>query len=316
MVDSIKRDISDLRFGQTETDRRTQDSLEAVHNTLGHVVDRLAMIEGDLRGLRAAPAPAAGAAPPRLRARRQGRSAEAPVPPPPRGDAAASGTAESRRRPPSRPRRVNSRAQAPAEPAPAPSRSLNEILDPRPPAARRTPRPRPSRAVRSAWRSIRTCRPIIRWSRAPGRPAVSASPSERIAASESAISDIPRREDRADQLVELHRRRAPRRAGRRRRAPRPRRRQGRRKKKPAAAADPAAQGPGSTLGSKIRSLLVGVSVVVIVLGTFKMAMKLLDGDSPPPPAAEQLQPAASPLAPPSDRSGRAARRRRRRRSRR
>ncbi|MFX8437318.1 hypothetical protein ABTL87_19365, partial [Acinetobacter baumannii] len=33
----------------------TQDSLETVHNTLGHVVDRLAMIEGDLRAVRAAP---------------------------------------------------------------------------------------------------------------------------------------------------------------------------------------------------------------------------------------------------------------------
>ena len=29
---------------------RTQDALEAVHGTLGHVVDRLAMIENDIRG--------------------------------------------------------------------------------------------------------------------------------------------------------------------------------------------------------------------------------------------------------------------------
>ncbi|MEA2829982.1 MAG: localization factor PodJL, partial [Bradyrhizobium sp.] len=35
----------------------------------------------------------------------------------------------------------------------------------------------------------------------------------------------------------------------------------------------------STITSKIRSLLVGASVVIIVLGTFKMAMTLLDGDS-------------------------------------
>ncbi|HEU0083672.1 MAG TPA: hypothetical protein VFQ87_12450, partial [Bradyrhizobium sp.] len=57
LVDLIKRELSDMRFGQTETDRRTQDSLEVVHNTLGHVVDRLAMIEGDLRAARAAPVP-------------------------------------------------------------------------------------------------------------------------------------------------------------------------------------------------------------------------------------------------------------------
>ncbi|MCK7474701.1 MAG: hypothetical protein MZV49_16610 [Rhodopseudomonas palustris] len=48
-VEAIKRDISDLRMSQSELDRHTQDSLEAVHNTLGHVVDRLATIEGDLR---------------------------------------------------------------------------------------------------------------------------------------------------------------------------------------------------------------------------------------------------------------------------
>ena len=35
----------------------------------------------------------------------------------------------------------------------------------------------------------------------------------------------------------------------------------------------------STITSKIRSLLVGASVVVIVLGTFKMAMTLLDSGS-------------------------------------
>ena len=37
----VKRELSDIRFSQTETDRRTQDSLETVHDTLGHVVDRL-----------------------------------------------------------------------------------------------------------------------------------------------------------------------------------------------------------------------------------------------------------------------------------
>ena len=70
LIDIVKRELSDIRFSQSETDRHTQDSLEAVHNTLGHVVDRLAMIEGDLRTVRvprrrrqAAPAPQAAAAP-------------------------------------------------------------------------------------------------------------------------------------------------------------------------------------------------------------------------------------------------------------
>ena len=52
LVDIVKRELSDIRFSQSETDRHTQDSLEAVHNTLGHVVDRLAIIEGDLRNVR------------------------------------------------------------------------------------------------------------------------------------------------------------------------------------------------------------------------------------------------------------------------
>src|ERR1700733_6970827 len=42
----FKRELSDIRFSQAETGRHTQDSLEAVHNTLGHVVDRLSTIEG------------------------------------------------------------------------------------------------------------------------------------------------------------------------------------------------------------------------------------------------------------------------------
>src|SRR5262249_25001950 len=54
-----------IRFSQTETDRHTQDSLEAVHSALGHVVDRLAMIEGGVRAVRSAPPqPALPTAPP------------------------------------------------------------------------------------------------------------------------------------------------------------------------------------------------------------------------------------------------------------
>src|SRR5207244_7148721 len=59
IVDLVRRELSDIRFSQSETDRRTQDSLETVHSTLGHVVDRLSTIEGDLRTVRAAPATSA-----------------------------------------------------------------------------------------------------------------------------------------------------------------------------------------------------------------------------------------------------------------
>src|SRR5262249_44977902 len=44
-VDALSRDVADLR----QTEKRTLDTLEVVHGTLGHVVDRLAMIETDMR---------------------------------------------------------------------------------------------------------------------------------------------------------------------------------------------------------------------------------------------------------------------------
>ena len=67
IVDLVKRELSDIRFSQSETDRRTQDSLETVHSTLGHVVDRLSMIEGDLRAVRTAPPTAPQSSPAAVR---------------------------------------------------------------------------------------------------------------------------------------------------------------------------------------------------------------------------------------------------------
>jgi localization factor PodJL len=43
-VDAIERDVAEIK----RSDRRTQESLEAVHGTVEHVVDRLAMIESGL----------------------------------------------------------------------------------------------------------------------------------------------------------------------------------------------------------------------------------------------------------------------------
>ncbi|HML07809.1 MAG TPA: hypothetical protein VK430_06730 [Xanthobacteraceae bacterium] len=44
-VDVIERDVAEIK----QTERRTQDSLDAVHGTVEQVVDRLAMIESDMR---------------------------------------------------------------------------------------------------------------------------------------------------------------------------------------------------------------------------------------------------------------------------
>jgi localization factor PodJL len=45
-TDVLARDVAELR----QAEKQTRNSLEAVHGTLGHVVDRLAMIETDMRG--------------------------------------------------------------------------------------------------------------------------------------------------------------------------------------------------------------------------------------------------------------------------
>jgi localization factor PodJL len=67
--DIVQRDLAEIK----QSERRTQDSLEAFQGTVEHVIDRLAMIESDLRGDKATPAtaPALAAtqkvsAPPRL----------------------------------------------------------------------------------------------------------------------------------------------------------------------------------------------------------------------------------------------------------
>jgi len=77
-VDMLSRDLADLR----QTEKKTQDTLEIVHGTLGHVVDRLAMIETDLRSK---PAPHTDVAP----ASTRDPPVAAPAPKPPAPLAAA-----------------------------------------------------------------------------------------------------------------------------------------------------------------------------------------------------------------------------------
>jgi localization factor PodJL len=280
LFDIVKRELSDIRFSQSETDRHTQDSLEAVHNTLGHVVDRLAMIEGDLRTVRVQPVtaqpetpPAPSYAPPQAD---PPRVAMAPQPKPELPNPA---TAQEHFA--TAPREFHS-ASAPVPPAAAAApRAISEILEPQ------AAQPRP--AIEPG---LPPDHPLEPGTRPAGR---SASPSERIAASENAISEIPagaREQVSTSSFIAAARRAA----------------------QAAAAAPPSDKavrgslkqaGGGqakepSTITSKIRSLLVGASVVVIVLGTFKMAMSLLDsGSAPQIPAMEnssESQPSARPPA--------------------
>jgi len=265
VIDIVKRELSDIRFSQTEAGRHTQESLEAVHSTLGHVVDRLAVIEGDLRTVRAQPVapqaetppapPSAPAATPAI--------ALAPHPKPELPNPAASQSHFA-----TAPRVFQAAPiQLPALAAAAP-RAISEILDQHAAPPRATIEP-----------GLPPDHPLEPGTRPSGRVP---SPSERIAASESAISEITagtREPSSTSNFIAAARRAA----------------------QAAAAAPPVdkpARGPlkdpardkakvTSAVTSKIRSVLVGASVVIIVLGTFKLAMTLLDGGSVPAlPATE------------------------------
>jgi localization factor PodJL len=284
LIDIVKRELSDIRFNQSEAGRHTQDSLEIVHNTLGHVVDRLAMIEGDLRAVRTAPVTPAPEAPPAPQAPTSiasaPRVAMPPQPKPELPNPAAEQEAFA-----AAPREFHAAsvpAPVPAA-APMPPRAISEIL---------VPHAAPPRAAIEP--DLPPDHPLEPGTRPSGRVA---SPSERIAASESAISDIPAAPGApvsTSSFIAAARRAA----------------------QAAAAAAPADGKAGrnplkklagdnakepSTITSKIRSLLVGASVVVIVLGTFKMAMTLLDGGSAPPlpPMENSSEPPAA-AQPPAD----------------
>ncbi len=281
LIDVVKRELSDIRFSQSETGRHTQDSLEVVHNTLGHVVDRLAMIEGDLRSVRVAPAAPQSETPP----------APQPVPAQPATPLAAI--------PPQPKPELPNPAAAQAHFATAP-REFQAVQAPLPAIAAATPRAiseileshaaQPQAAIVP---ELPPDHPLEPGTRPSGRVP---SPSERIAASESAISEITasaREQTSTSNFIAAARRAA----------------------QAAAAApvgDKAARSPfkdaardktkeTSAVTSKIRALLVGASVVVIVLSTFKMAMTLLDGSSIPAlPAMESSSEQAPSAQPPAE----------------
>jgi localization factor PodJL len=323
LADIVKRELADIRFSQTETDRHTQDSLEAVHNTLGHVVDRLAMIEGDLRTARVQPAtpqqeappepayaaPAAPVyAPPLAPSYETPPAASYDAPPAASDDAPPAASDEAPSAPmPAAPQQVAMAPQPKPElPNPAAMQEHFEAA-PRefhatstlmPPAAPATPRaiseilePHAAQPRVLIAPDLPPDHPLEPGTRPAGR---AASPSERIAASESAISEIPaggREHVSTSSFIAAARRAAQAAAA----APPPDKATRASLKASAAGKEP------STITSKIRSLLVGASVVVIVLGTFKMAMTLLDsGSAPQMPAMENSSESPSPATPTDD----------------
>jgi localization factor PodJL len=321
LIDLVKRELSDIRFSQTETDRRAQDSLEAVHSTLGHVVDRLTTIEGDLRNVRPGPMPVAPSLIPSIEP--QMAASRAPAPQPAATDLLPGRDAS--RAEPYKPELPNPAAEQMVSPAPfaaaprdfhaattvpaqvaappIPPKAIADILEPH-----TAQPPRPEVIVPE----LPPDHPLEPGTRPTGR---TASPAERIAASESAISDIPagKREPvstssfiaaarRAAQAAAAAqpadaKKTAAEKAKKVRSTDRPAEQPRTATKTAAKAAAIISADPDrekSTIGSKIRSLLVGVSVVLIVLGTFKFAMSLLDSGTAPPPAPAVESPAEAP----------------------
>ena len=268
IVDLVKRELSDIRFSQSETDRRTQDSLETVHSTLGHVVDRLSTIEGDLRTVRTAPPALPQSSPPPIEVLEEAPRLMTPLQTWPQQSKPelpnpAALQASPQEHFSAAPREFQ--AAPPAAP-PLPPRAISEILEPHAAAPRAAIAP-----------ELPPDHPLEPGTRPPGRMS---SPSERIAASENAISEIaagPKEPVSSSSFIAAARRAAqaaaaappPEKAGRSKAAPKDK---GGDKTK-------ADDKTPSNISSKIRSLLVGASVVVIVLGTFKMAMTLLDTGS-------------------------------------
>ena len=303
LADIVKRELSDIRSRQNETDRQTQDSLEAVHNTLGHVVDRLATIEGDLRTVRTAP-PVATATPAFIAPEQAPRAA---MPPEPIFSYKAESESESYKAEPYWPELPNPAASqahfvaaprdfhaaTPAAPPPAPvppqpPLAISEILVPHTQA-------HPRAAIAP---DLPPDHPLEPGTRPNGRPA---SPSERIAASEDAISEIPAAAPKppvSSSSFIAAARRAAQAAAAAQAAPEKGRASGKSK---SASADKDKKEP-SSITEKIRSVLVAASVVVIVLGTFKMAMSLLDGwtgrgPAPAPAASSAVDSSSEPQAP-------------------
>jgi localization factor PodJL len=145
-ISAFRRDLETLHAHQAESDQRMQDTLEAVHETLERLVERLASVETGLaQPPAAAPAPERklpGYPKPRRSARPWPRAPEAPIPPqPPR-------SFRRRRRRPRSPRRSctcsapNGRRSTPIfPPTRRSSRAPRMRAGARRPSASRRPKP-------------------------------------------------------------------------------------------------------------------------------------------------------------------------------
>lgn len=314
LLDTIKRDLAEMRYGQTEADRRSQISLDVVHGTLGQVVDRLASIETDLHKIKSAPAaapvspvvmPAAAvvaapvaasepAAPPVTVTQSPPlQPSVSPVHEAPRASAPASMSPVAPTLPnPAQVQMPPSGARSETRPVPqgAPARDDAVIpaltdtprpaaVQPRPPAAQRPP-------IDPTLPPDHPLEPGVR----PGDVTVSAA--ERIAASEALANGTA-----SDAPTKVNFIAAARRAAQLAAAAEPPPKQSRMAvlkdtftRQPSDAA-PKAPKEQTEAPSKLRPILIGVSIVVLLIFALNLGMNFLSGSKnttvPVPPAEEQ-----------------------------
>jgi localization factor PodJL len=273
IVDSIRRELVEVRDSQVESDRRTQDTLEAVHSTLGHVVDRLSMIEGDLKRVQSVPL--------------QPELPQPAVPPAPYPETYVASSPSTEPPPPLRPELPNPVTMPRvADLAPVMPIDTSELR-----AASNLTQPPADPAPSTAWArptpidsSLPPDYPLE-----PGARSQSRSATDRIAAAGIAPTE-PAAEGRSKSNFIAAARRAAQAAA----AAAATEKTGRvamatdAARAAAAKAGFSLRGKGQPSGeakpSRLRPLLVGFSVIVIVLSGFRLAMNYLDGGDNAPPA--------------------------------
>ena len=254
-VDHLKRDLL-----------RTQDSLEAVHSTLGHLVDRLAMIEGGIREARfaaEAPMPMPAPAMPAPAERRMPK-AELPQMPADMPRASAPGDAPQ----PSSP--AMPRPAAEPRPAAANAPKSTSTAAPMPQPAQSKPAPASMRERQAIDPSLPPDFPLEPGSGTP-RVRPPASAAERIAASEAALGAAkPAGANHPGQTNFIA---AARRAAQAAAAAAP--------EISAERPDEAAEDSGKSISRKVRALFVGASALILIAASARVAIDLFDTGTPP-----------------------------------
>jgi localization factor PodJL len=271
-VDHLKRDLV-----------RTQDSLEAVHSTLGHLVDRLAMIEGGIREARFAaeapapmpmpahmPAPMSApmpAAMPMQTAKRPPLTTELPLQPAEAPHIAPVAAPQPSTRP---------AAAMPASPdAPKPeirSAVLEAVKAKAEPMPASAPEPAQAKPLAPPMRERNAIDPSLPpdfpLEPGSGTPRVRppASAAERIAASEAALGSA--KPGGANHPGQTNFIAAARRAAQAAAAAAP--------EMPADKSDESPDRQGKSITRKVRSLFVGASAIILIAASARVAIDMLD----------------------------------------